>query len=276
MSIPTFSQQGKVAVITGSRRGLGKAMALAFAEAGADVVISDVVVGDGELEATAKEIRSFGGRALAMKTDVTKKADVDILVAKVITEFGRIDVLINNAGITGAPDITQLSDEDRKQLAERRLIRRALLDSIEDTFDRVMSTHLKGSLLCSQAAAGKMIEQKRGCIINLSSMNAYAKSGSAYNIAKASIVSLTKGLAWELGPHGIRVNAIAPGVIRTDMTRQIWENPLVLQDIVGKTPLGRIGEPDDIAHMALFLASDAARFITGQTILVDGGIVPIG
>ena len=276
MSIPDLLQTGKVVAVTGGRRGLGKAMALAFAEAGADVAICDVVTDDGELEKTAGEIQHLGRKALTMKTDVTSRLDVNQFVDRVASELGHIDVLINNAGITGGPDLATLSEEERTRLRERSGTRAALLECAEDTFDKVMSVHLKGSLLCSQAAGKRMSEQKSGCIINLSSMQAFAKTGSTYNIAKSAIITLTKGLAWELGVHGVRVNAIAPGVIRTEMTRHVWGNPAVLQEIINKTPLGRIGEPDDIACAALLLASDAARFITGQTIMVDGGLVPIG
>lgn len=276
MSIPDLSQSGKVAVVTGGRRGLGKAMALAFAEAGADVAVCDLVVDTGELEATAREIRDFGRRALAVQTDVSSKADITVLIEKVGAELGGIDVLINSAGITGAPDLTQISEQERAELMDRRTRRAVLVEGDEETFSRVMSVHLMGSYLCSQAAARRMIERKSGCIINLSSMMAYSKTGSAYNIAKAAIISLTRGLAWELGPHNIRVNALAPGILRTEMTRQVWSNPEVLQDMVNRTPLRRLGEPEDAAYAALLLASDAARFITGQTILVDGGIWPMG
>jgi len=251
-------------------------MALAFAEAGADVAVCDLVVDTGELEATAREIREFGRCALAVQTDVASKTDVTGLIEKVVAELGGIDVLINSAGITGAPDLTKISEQEMAELMDRGARRATLVEGDEENFSRVMSVHLMGSYLCSQATARIMTERKSGCIINLSSMMAYSKTGSAYNVAKAAIISLTRGLAWELGPHNIRVNALAPGILRTEMTRQVWDNPAVLQDIVRRTPLGRLGEPEDAAYAALLLASDAAQFITGQTILVDGGIWPMG
>jgi len=277
MSTPTLFQKEKVVVVTGGRRGLGKAMALAFAEAGANVAVCDMVTNDGELEAVAKEISSLGSNALALQVDVTNKTDVDHLINEVINKFGQVDVLINNAGISGGPDLSRLTEEEIARLRETRTATRmGVLNGSDDIFDRVMATHLKGSLFCAQSAAKNMVERKTGCIINLSSMQAFAKNSSAYNIAKAAIIAFTKGLAWELGPYNIRVNAMAPGIIRTDMTQHVWGNPTVMQDVINKTPLGRLGEPYDVACAALLLASDAARFITGQTILVDGGLVPLG
>jgi len=253
MKIPDLLQRDKVVVITGGRRGLGKAMALAFAEAGADIAISDIIANDGLLEATGKEIRSLGRRALTLKTDVTKKTQVVRMVDKVMDEFGRIDVLINNAGVTGGGSVVDIEEDD---------------------WDRVIDTTLKGTLFCSQAVGKVMITQKMGNIINLASVGAYLKGGAPYAIAKKSILSITQGFASLLGPYNIRVNAMAPGAIRTDMTRGFWENPEILEDYVSEIPLGRFGEPEDVAHVALFLASDASRYITGVTILIDGGMLP--
>lgn len=255
MSIPTLSQDGKVAVVTGARRGLGKAMALAFAEAGADVAVSDVVADDGELEATAEAIRGHGRRALATRTDVTDKTQVEAMAGQVMDEFGRIDVLINNAGVAGGGTLLQFDEEE---------------------FDRVYGATVKGTLQCTKAVGEVMMRQRSGCIINLSSMGAYLNKGTnAYGMAKISIVAVTKSLAWDLGRFGVRVNAIAPGVIDTDMTKPMLVHPEIVEFYEKATPLGRIGQPDDIAHVALFLASDAARFMTGQTLLTDGGITPL-
>lgn len=276
MSIPDLLQTGKVVAVTGGRRGLGKAMALAFAEAGANVAVCDMAADTGELEDCCASIRSCGRKALAMRVDVTCKADVTAFIAGVVAEFGGVDVLINSAGITGTPDMAQLSEHERTELMERRARRMTLCEGSEENFDKVVSVHVMGSYLCSKMAAVEMVKRKTGCIINLSSIMAYSKTGSAYNVAKAAIISLTRGLAWELGPHNIRVNALAPGILRTDMTRHVWDNPAVLQDMVNRTALKRLGEPEDAAYAALLLASDAARFITGQTILVDGGIWPMG
>jgi len=253
LNIPDLRQDGKVVLITGGRRGLGKAMGLAFAEAGADVAISDIMDDDSELENAAGEIRALGRRALTMQTDVAKKAQVDEMAGRVVDEFGRIDVLINNAGIVAGGTLLELAEDD---------------------WDRVIDTSLKGTYLCSQAVGKVMIKQKGGNIINMASVGSYLKGASPYAIAKKGIVSITQGLAHLLGPYNIRVNAMAPGAIRTEMTRLIWDTPEILDAYVSETPLRRIGEPEDVAHVALFLASDASRYVTGATIMVDGGILP--
>ena len=231
-------------------------MALAFAEAGADISLSDVVSDDGLLEATAEEIRKLGRRVVATHTDVTDKGQVDEMVKKAVDAFGRIDVLINNAGIaSGLPAHHAFSEPE--------------------DFYRVYDVTVKGTCLCSAAVAPVMVSQKSGCIINLSSMGAFLnRGGNAYSLAKTAIIDITKGLATEYGPHNIRANALAPGVIRTDMTAPMLAVPELTAYYEKMTPLKRIGKPEDVAHAALLLASDAARFITGQTILVDGGIIP--
>ena len=257
MTLPSFSQSGKVALVTGSRRGLGRAMALAFAEAGADLVISDMVVDDGLLEETANDIREFGSRVLVSPADVTDQAQVEQMVKSTIDEFGRIDILVNNAGLGRSGSGEDVFGES-------------------GDFYKVFDVTVKGTSLCTAAAAPTMVTQKSGCIINLSSMGAFLKRGwSAYSLAKSAIVDVTKGMATEYGPHNVRVNAIAPGVIRTDMTAPQLQFPEVVEFYEKMTPLGRLGEPEDIANAALLLASDAAWFITGQTILVDGGIIPL-
>ncbi|MHA1727159.1 MAG: SDR family NAD(P)-dependent oxidoreductase [Promethearchaeota archaeon] len=256
MAIPDLKQDNKVVIITGSRRGLGKSMALAFAEAGANVVISDIIVDDGKLDSLAKEIKiKYGRTVLTSQTDVTKMNQVEKMVQNAIDEFGRIDILINNAGIV---DKTPL-----------------LIDFNEKDFDLVFDVAIKGSLRCAKTVSKAMIRQKSGVIINMSSVGAFIKIQSAYSLAKNALIKITRGLATQLGPFNIRVNAIAPGVIKTDMTKLIFGYPKIQQFYVDRTPLGRTGVPEDIAHVALFLASDASRYITGQTILVDGGIGPM-
>jgi 3-oxoacyl-[acyl-carrier protein] reductase len=251
VAIPDLRQDGRVAVVTGSRRGLGQAMALAFAEAGADVVISDVVTDDGELEATAERIRGLGRRALVARTDVTCEADVEAMMRGAVDEFGRIDILVNNAGITGGG---------------------SLLASSEADWQRMLGVHLRGTVLCTRAATRTMIERRSGgAVINLSSIAGLDVVAGLYSLCKSSMISITYGFATSLGRHNIRVNAIAPGIIRTEMTRRQWSNADNVQRINARTPVGRLGEPTDIALAALFLASDAARFVTGQTLTVDGG-----
>ena len=256
MAIPDLRQDDKVVVITGSRRGIGKAMALAFAEAGANIVISDYVVDDGLLNALAKEIRTrFRRTVLTSQTDVTKSVQVDDMVQNAVDELGQIDILVNNAGIVGNSP--------------------SLIGFIEKDFDLVFDVAIKGSLRCATAVGKIMIKQNSGVIINMSSVGAYINHQSAYSLAKNTLIKITRGLATQLGPFNIRVNAIAPGVIKTDMTKLIFDYPQIQQFYADRTPLGRTGYVEDIAHVALFLASDAARYITGQTILVDGGLGPM-
>ena len=252
MTLPTFSQGGKTAIVTGSRRGLGKAIALAFAEAGANIVICDRVADDGLLDSTAEEIRGFGRRVVVCQTDVTDRAQVRAMAKTAVDEFGRIDILVNNAGIAGGLPIHHAFDQ-------------------EDQFYPIFDVTVKGTSLCSSAVLPVMVSQKSGCIINMSSMGAYLNRGSnAYSLAKTAIIDLTKGMATEYGPHNIRVNAIAPGVIRSDMTAPMLAVPQITSYYEKMTPLHRLGEPEDIAMAALLLASDAACFITGQTIYLGG------
>jgi 2-deoxy-D-gluconate 3-dehydrogenase len=252
MSLPDFSLAGKVALVTGSRRGIGKTIALALAEAGADVALCDLILEDGQLQSVTRQIRDVGRRSLFARTDTSRKKDVDDLVEKVIGELGRIDILVNNAGI---------------------LINSALLDMSEEDWDRTLNINLKGYFLCSQAAGRRMVEQKGGTIINLASQFAFRVTAGigAYSISKAGVAMLTRVLAQELGKFGIRANAIAPGMVKTEINRGRRSNPDELKRIESAIPLGRIAEPEDLVGAALFLASDASHYITGHTLLVDGG-----
>ena len=252
MSIPSFSLEGKVAIVTGGRRGIGRAIALAFAEAGADVAVCSRVLEDGELETAAEEIQRLGRRSLAIQADITQKTDIDNMVLKVISEFGFIDILVNNAAMTvSAP----------------------LLDLREDGWDRVMDTDLKGYYLCCQAVGKKMVERKKGNIINMASsaaLKAIEKNG-IYCIAKIGVVMLTRVLALELASYNIRVNAIAPTWVKTKFSQPLWSTPELLKQLEAQIPLGRLAETGDIIGPALFLASDASSYITGHTITADGG-----
>ena len=253
MSIPDFSLKGKVAFVTGGRRGIGRTIALAFAEAGADIALCDLVVEDGRLEEVAEEIRLMGRRSLAAQADTGHKADVENMVGKVLDQFGTIDILVNNAGI---------------------LIRTPLLDMSEDEWDQIMNVDLKGYFLCAQAVGRKMAEQKKGSIINISTQHAFKAMNidfGAYGIAKAGVVMLTRSLARELGPYGIRVNGIAPGMIKTDFSQPTWTNPALLEKMELSLPLRRAGETGDLVGAALFLASNASGYITGHTVLIEGG-----
>jgi dehydrogenase/reductase SDR family protein 4 len=249
----SFPLPGKVAIVTGGRRGIGKAIALALAEAGAAIVLCDRVTEDGELNAVAEEVKRLGRRSLALQADITRKADVDRLVQGVVDEFGVIDILVNNAAMN---------------------IRAPLLELREDGWDRVIDTDLKGYYLCSQAVGKQMVSQKRGNIINIASVAAMraAPEMGAYCIAKAGVVMLTKVLAVELAQYNIRVNAIAPYMVKTKFSQPFWSVPETLEQIESEIPLGRLAEPGDITGSVLFLASDASSYITGHTIILDGGL----
>ena len=252
-----FSLANQVAIVTGGGTGIGRSIALEFAEFGADVVVAsrrlDV------LEKVAEEIRALGRRSLAIQADISKKMDNDHLVQKVMEEFGRIDILVNNGGVgSKVPD---------------KLV--PIIEVDEDEWDLIMDTNLKGTYFCCQAVGQRMIEQKKGNIINITSGDGKRVSGgrgTSYNVAKAGAIMLTQCLAWDFGKHNIRINSIAPGYTRTKMTQSYLSDPEILKMLESRRPLGRIGEPDEIASAALFLASDASSFMTGQTINVCGGV----
>ncbi len=250
MTIPNFSLKGKVAIVTGGSRGIGKAIALGFAEAGADVVVASRTMPD--LEKAAQEIEALGRRALAVQTNIAVKSEVDNMVAKTLDKFGTIDILVNNAAIN---------------------IMRPLVDLREDGWDKVMNVDLKGYFLCSQAAAKVMMGKQRGNIINIVSTGA-AKAApglGAYSIAKAGVVMLTKLLAVELAAYKIRVNAIGPYLVKTAFSLPLWSDPETCKTVEASIPLGRLAEAEDVMRTALFLASEASSYITGQTIFLDGG-----
>ena len=257
MSISDFSLEGKKAVVVGARRGMGKAYSLSFAEAGADVAIADVEVADGLLDAVAEQIEKLGRRSLAVQIDISKKADVDNLVQKVMAEFGTIDILANVSVMYHQSD---------------------LLDLDEEVWDRLTDINLKGYWLTCQAVAPIMMERRKGSIINMTSQAGLRPFGMRlgnYGITKAGIVMLTKRLALTLGPYNVRVNAIAPSLVRLDLTgRPERRSEDEQRDKQAKRfPLGRQAEPEELANAALFLASDAASYVTGHVLVVDGGAV---
>jgi dehydrogenase/reductase SDR family member 4 len=250
MTVPNFSLKGKVAIVTGGSRGIGKAIALGFAQAGADVVVASRTMPD--LEKTSQEIEALGRRALAVQTNIAVKSDVDNMVAKTLDKFGTIDILVNNAAIN---------------------VMRPLVDLREDGWDKVMNVDLKGYFLCSQAAAKVMMGKGSGNIINIVSTGA-AKAApglGAYSIAKAGVVMLTKLLAVELAAYKIRVNAIGPYLVKTAFSQPMWSDPETCKSLEASIPLGRLAEAEDVMRTALFLASEASSYITGQTIFLDGG-----
>jgi NAD(P)-dependent dehydrogenase (short-subunit alcohol dehydrogenase family) len=246
------SLKGKVAFVTGAGTGMGRAFALGFAEAGADVALCSRS-GEGLAE-VAREIESMGRRALAIKADVSSKADVDGMVEKTVGEFGRIDALVNNAAVA---------------------IKGELLDIEEEVWDKVININLKGCYLCCRAAGRVMVEQKSGSIINIASTVGFKAlpNRTAYSISKAGVVMLTRVLARELGPHNIRVNAVAPGTVRTRMNEPWLGDEEATRAVLANIPLGRIADPEDIVGAVLFLASNSSSWITGNTIIVDGGFL---
>ena len=247
---------GKVAMITGGAAGIGKATAQVFAKEGAKVAICDVS------EALGQEVaRSLGPDAMFSRVDVTNRAEVQQWTEAVIAKHGHIDVLVNNAGITRDGQFIKMKDGELvKQMSE-------------EAFDMVVSVNLKGVFNCTQAVSPFMVKQNYGVILNASSVvGLYGNFGQTNYVAtKAGVIGLTKVWARELGKYGIRVNAVAPGFIMTEMVAKMPED--VLAGMRAKTPLGRLGEPEDIANVYLWLASDEAAYIHGATISVDGGIV---
>jgi NAD(P)-dependent dehydrogenase (short-subunit alcohol dehydrogenase family) len=244
--------EGKVAIITGASRGIGKSIALAFAHNGAKLVLASRDK-YGELEKVASEVKSLGTAVLSVATHLGKNKDLDNLVAEAQREFGRIDVLVNNAATN--PIISPLIAIE------------------ERSWDHIMNVNLKGSFLLCQKIARLMIEQKEGCIINIASVDGIKVEPNfvPYSISKAGLIILSQGLARELGKYGIRVIAVAPGLIQTKYSEAIWGNEEIKLERLKRTCLGRLGSPEEIANVVLFLASDKAGYITGTTIIVDGG-----
>lgn len=254
MSTKTLSLANKVAIVTGGRRGIGKAIALAFAEAGADVAVCDCMDDGGELEAVEGGIKGFGRQALTMLADVTKRADVENLVKKTKEELGGIDILVNCAGILMSK-------------------RSPVLETSDEDWDNVMDTNLKGCFLCCREVGKVMVEGRSGSIISMASVAGIRPLPNcvAYNVSKAGVITLTESLALELASYNIRVNAIAPWMVKTKMTERARSNPTRWQYVLNETPMGRVAETSDIVGIALFLASEVAPWITGHTIVVDGG-----
>jgi len=241
----------KVAIVTGSARGIGRAIALKLAGVGANIVVNDIAVAADSLEKTAEEIRVLGRQALAVTADVSSPEDVTRLVETAAGNFGRIDILVNNAGVTRDQLIMRMSDEE---------------------WDTVLNIDLKSAFLCTRAVLRHMLRQRWGRIISIASVvGIIGNAGQAnYASAKAGIIGLTKSIAKEVGSRGITANAIAPGFIESRMTEQLDEKQR--QALLEHIPLGSIGTPQDVAEAVAFLASEEARYITGQVLNVDGGM----
>ena len=265
-----FSVEGKVAIVTGAGRGIGKAIALTLAEAGADVTV--VARTAKQIEQTAEEIHELGRKALAITTDVTKEDQVKRAVEQTISQFGKIDILVNNAGI----------DSPMKPVASIPGIKFLGWELAEDNYDkqltpeewhRVIDTNLTGAFLFAQAVGPHMLRQKRGKVVNISSNSAELGTPycSAYCVSKAALSMFTRCLASEWAPFNINVNAIGPGDTNTEMMAPVMESSAAKKFVLDAIPAGRIGEPREIALLALYLASEASNFMNGQTVYIDGG-----
>ncbi len=231
--------ENKVAIVTGGGTGIGRGIALEFAKAGADVVVASRRLP--VLEKVSEEVKTLGRRSLAVQTDISRKTDVDILV--------------NNVAILTTTPLLELSEDD---------------------WDKNIDINLKGYYLCCRAVGEGMVKQKKGSIINVASTAGFrvgTRNSTVYSIAKAGVIMLARGLARELASHNVRVNTIAPGAVRTEMIKSAWSDPVALKETEANIPLGRVAEPSDIGSVAVFLASDASRHITGSTIVVDGGLL---
>ncbi|MEI8175945.1 MAG: 3-oxoacyl-[acyl-carrier-protein] reductase [Candidatus Omnitrophota bacterium] len=240
---------GKVALITGSARGIGEGIASVFAAEGANIVLSDV--NEALLQETEARIRKLGVDVLSVKSDVTNAAQVDELVKKIVDKFGKIDILVNNAGITRDGLLLRMTESD---------------------WDLVIAVNLKGAFLCTKAVSRVMIKQRYGKIVNISSIIGIAGNAGQANYAasKGGLIAFTKSIAKELGSRNVTVNAIAPGFIKTEMTEKLSEDSK--NAMLSRIPLNRFGEIKDVAFAALFLASGESDYVTGCTIQVDGGI----
>lgn len=246
---------GKVALVTGGGSGIGKASALVLARERARVVVSDINVDSGE--ATVSSIESAGGHAMFVRADVSRRIDVEAMISKTIKVYGQLDCAFNNAGIEGSVGVP-------------------ISDYPEDNWDQVIDINLKGVWLCMKYELAQMIKQGCGSIVNTASVAGLVGGtfGAAYYASKHGVVGLTKAAAIEYGKSTIRVNAVCPGVIRTEMAaRLLKDNQQIEGAITAQHPLGRLGTPEEVAETVVWLFSDAASFITGQAIAVDGGFV---
>ena len=245
-----FDVTGRKALVTGAGRGIGRVLALALAEAGCDVSILEIDIKSAE--STAKEIRQLGRKSIAIQADVTKKDQVDKAFAETVKELDRLDICVNNAGISIQKPAEEMPEED---------------------WDKVVDINLKGVFLCSQAAARIMIPQGHGSIINIASMSGIAvnvpQKQAVYNTSKAGVAMLSKSLAVEWAQYGIRVNSISPGYTKTEMTLSTMAHLFPAWESL--TPMGRLGEPEELRGAVLYLASDASSYMTGHDLVSDGG-----
>ena len=252
MVLDKFSLEGQVAVVTGGGQGLGKVFCHAFAEAGADVVVAEI---NGETgPQTVEEMKAKGRRSLFVETDVRSRDSIAEMVQKTVVEMGKIDVLMNNAGIVKWGEAESVPEEDWRE---------------------VVDVNFNGLFFCAQEVGKHMIERKQGSIVNIASMSGLIcnrpQPQTSYNATKAAVIHLTKSLAVEWAPHNVRINAIAPGYMGTAMAKPFFEDPKYGGVWIDMIPMKRPGEPEELGPVAVFLASDASSYVTGATVVVDGG-----
>jgi len=252
MSDDLFDLTGKVAVVTGSTRGIGRAIATRFAQRGAQVVISSRDAA--ACEAVAQELREAGGQAIAIAANVGKKEQLENLTAQAVERWGGIDVLVCNAAVN--PYFGPLSGIS------------------DDAYDRIMNNNVRSALWLSNLCFPHMVARRGGSAIFVSSIAGISGTNviGAYAVSKTALIGLARSLAVEWGPRGITVNCVAPGIVKTDFARALWDNPKIADPAIARTALRRLADPDDVAGPAVFLASRAGAFVTGQTIVIDGGV----
>ena len=253
-----FDLSGQVAIVTGGARGIGRAIALALADMGADIVVSDLLV-DPALE-VVKEIQKKSRKAIAIKCDVTNEADVNKMVKEAMFNFGKLNILINNAGVTKVCPAVDITLND---------------------FNKVVNINFIGLFVCCQVAGRIMVKQRSGKIINIASVTGFIGSaagttgGVAYHSSKSAVIALTRQLAVEWGEYNVNVNTICPGFVATDLTRKRLENKEWRDSMIEKMPLRRIGMPEDLVGGVIYLASQASNWMTGQSIVIDGGFLAL-
>lgn len=245
--------KNKVALITGARQGMGKSHAIALAKQGVKVVVTDINQAD--CQKVVDEIKNSGGEAIAFKLDVSKKSDVESVITEIVKQFGKLDILINNAGIAQFKPFLELTEED---------------------WDKTIDINLKGEFLCAQAASRIMKEHGGGVIINIGSVAMGQQGIGMPNIAhycasKGGVAAMTEALAVELAPFNIRVNAIAPGLIETPMIDVVKSDPKTMKSMLERIPLKRVGKTEEVSDLVVFLASDSSTYMTGSVVVIDGG-----
>ncbi len=248
-----ISLKNKVAIVTGARKGIGAAAAIMLAEAGADVALVNIHIDNVEINSVAARIRQLGRQVSIIQADVSKKHDVDAMIKQVMAEFGKVDILVNNAGTFSSSK---------------------LLESNEDEWQQVLDINLKSVYLCSQAVSSGMMERHSGAIVNVSSiegMRLFRDKAETYPVTKAGMHLITRGMAREMAGFNVRVNEVAPGSVRTETMKDVWKNPEVMNQMRSTPPMLRLAEPEEVASVIVFLASDAASWVTGEIIAVDGG-----